>query len=207
MEKMVEKIAKTVEEAVEEALKELNATKENVDIEVLEEPTKGLLGIGAKPALVRVSLKAEQENKVEKVKEILNSITGCMGLTINSNIKEEEDAIKVNIDGESLGLIIGHKGENLDALQLLTSVIANKTGDYKRIELDVQNYREKRKETLIHLAEKKARDVIKYGRNITLEPMTPYERRIIHTALQEDTKVTTTSVGTEPFRKVVIKKA
>jgi len=207
MEKMVEKIAKTIEEAVNDALKELNTVRENVDIEILEEPTKGLLGIGAKPALVRVTLKEKQEAKKEKVEEIIKSITGCMGLDVNSNIKEEADVIKVDIDGKNLGLIIGHKGENLDALQLLTSVIVNKTGDYKRVELDVQNYREKRKETLIHLAEKKARDVIKYGKNITLEPMTPYERRIIHTALQDDAKVTTISVGTEPFRKVVIKKA
>lgn len=207
MEKMVEKIAKTVDEAVNEALEELKTDRENVDIEILEEPTKGLLGIGAKPALVRVTLKEKEEDKKIKVKEIIENITGCMGLTVDSNIKEDEDAIKVDITGENLGLIIGHKGENLDALQLLTSVIANKTGEYKRIELDVQNYREKRKETLIHLAEKKARDVIKYGRNITLEPMTPYERRIIHTALQDDSKVVTMSVGTEPFRKVVIKKA
>ena len=220
MEKMVEKIAKTVDEAVNDALKELNVSKENVDIEVLEEPTKGLLGIGAKPALVRVTVKGSSEEslpsnsvlnvnneeKKEKVTEVLNNIVNSMGLNIKTDIKEDIDAIKVNIDGENLGLIIGHKGENLDALQLLTSVIVNKEGDYKRIELDVQNYREKRKETLIHLAQKKAKDVIRYGKNITLEPMTPYERRIIHTALQEDEKVTTVSVGTEPFRKVVIKK-
>ena len=210
MGKMVEKAAKTVEEAVNEALKELDVNKDNVEIEVIEEPTKGLLGIGAKPALVRVTVKEAEvvfEDKKVKVKEILDSITNCMGLNISSDIKEDDDVIKVNIDGENLGLIIGHKGENLDALQLLTSVIVNKEGAYKRIELDVQNYREKRKETLIHLAEKKAKDVIKYGKNITLEPMTPYERRIIHTALQDDSKVTTISVGTEPFRKVVIKKA
>jgi len=221
MEKMVDKIAKTVDEAVEEALKELNASREDVDIEVLEEPTKGLLGIGAKPALVRVKIKenlsknennnvkmdfVSDEEKKEKVTEVLNNIVNTMGLNIKTDIKEEPEAIKVNIDGENLGLIIGHKGENLDALQLLTSVIVNKEGEYKRIELDVQNYREKRKETLIHLAQRKAKDVIRYGRNITLEPMTPYERRIIHTALQEDEKVTTVSVGTEPFRKVVIKK-
>jgi len=207
MEKTIDKIAKTVEEAVNEALKELNAERENVDVEILEEPTKGLLGIGAKPALVRVTVKEKPEDKKVKVREVIDSIVNCMGLNVNSDIKEDEDSIKVDIDGENLGLIIGHKGENLDALQLLTSVIVNKTGEYKRIELDVQNYREKRKETLIHLAEKKARDVIKYGKNITLEPMTPYERRIIHTALQDDAKVTTMSVGNEPFRKVVIKKA
>jgi len=204
MAKTIEKSAKTIEDAVNEALAELNQTKENVIIEVLEEPTKGLLGIGSKPALVKVTVK---EVKKEQVKDVLNNITKCLGLEIKSDIKDSEDAIKVNIDGENLGLIIGHKGETLDALQLLTSVIVNKTGDYKRIELDVQNYREKRQETLIRLAEKKANDVIKYGKNITLEAMTPYERRIIHTALQENDKVTTVSVGIEPYRKVVIKKA
>ena len=214
MERIVEKSAKTVEEAIEEALLELGVSKEETKIEVLEEPTKGLLGIGAKPALVRV-IAIEEQNKVtetvqekeEKIKEVINSITKCMDLNIDINIKEEEDSIKVNLEGENLGLIIGHKGENLDALQLITSVIVNKTGEYKRLELDVQNYRERRKETLINLAQRKAKDVIKYGKNVTLEPMTPYERRIIHTALQEDSKVTTISVGTEPFRKVVIKKA
>lgn len=211
MDRVVEKTAKTVEEAVNEALQELEATKEQVEIEVIEEPTKGLLGIGAKPAIVKVFLKSnddekECEDKTGKVKEVLESIVGCMGLKVESEIKNEKEAIKVNINGENLGLIIGHKGENLDALQLITNVIINKEGSYKRVELDVENYREKRKETLIHLAEKKARDVVKYGRNITLEPMSPYERRIIHTALQDDKKVTTISVGNEPFRKVVIKK-
>lgn len=219
MERIVEKIAKTVDEAVSEALIELNLTKEEVKVEILEEPTKGLLGIGAKPALVRVIAKEDSnvvsenekkescsEEKREKVEEVIKKLTSCMGLNISCEIEENDDAISVNIEGENLGLIIGHKGENLDALQLITSVIVNKTGAYKRVELDAQNYREKRKETLIHLAQKKARDVVKYGRNVTLEPMTPYERRIIHTALQDDKKVTTVSVGNEPFRKIVIKK-
>lgn len=209
MSNFVEKIGKTVDEAVKMALQELNTTEENVEIEVLEEPTKGLLGIGAKPALVRVSVKEEkvEENKVDKVNEVISSITSCLGLNIKSNVEDTTEALKVNLEGENLGLIIGYKGETLDALQLLTNVIINKNGEYKRVEIDAQNYREKRKETLTALAHKKARDVIKYGKNITLEPMTPYERRIIHTALQDDSKVTTVSIGSEPFRKVVIKKA
>lgn len=211
MSNFVEKIGKTVDEAVKMALQELNTTEENVEIEVLEEPTKGLLGIGAKPALVRVSVKEEkvavEENKADKVNEVISNITSCLGLNIKSNVEDTTDALKVNLEGENLGLIIGYKGETLDALQLLTNVIINKNGEYKRVEIDAQNYREKRKETLSALAHKKARDVIKYGKNITLEPMTPYERRIIHTALQDDSKVTTVSIGSEPFRKVVIKKA
>ena len=209
MSNFVEKIGKTVDEAVKMALQELNTTEENVEVEVLEEPTKGLLGIGARPALVRVSVKEEkiEENKADKVNEVISNITSCLGLNIKSNVEDTPEALKVNLEGENLGLIIGYKGETLDALQLLTNVIINKNGEYKRIEIDAQNYREKRKETLTALAHKKARDVVKYGRNITLEPMTPYERRIIHTALQDDSKVTTVSIGSEPFRKVVIKKA
>lgn len=216
MSNYVEKIGKTVDEAVKLALEELNVSQENVEIEILEEPTKGLLGIGAKPALVRVSVKENNvvetsvEDSIEKqelAKDIISNITSHLGLELTTKIEDTSEALKINLDGENLGLIIGYKGETLDALQLLTNVIINKNGEYKRVEIDAQNYREKRKETLTALAHKKARDVVKYGRNITLEPMSPYERRIIHTALQDDTKVTTTSVGTEPFRKVVIKKA
>ena len=203
MSNMIEKSAKTVEEAVNEALAELNVTKDNVDIEVLEEPTKGLLGIGAKPALVRVTVK---ENKNDIVNKFLTTMGNCLGVDVTTSFENKEESISVNLSGENMGIIIGHKGETLDALQLLANVIANKTGDYKRFELDAQNYREKRKETLTALAHKKARDVIKYGRNITLEPMNPYERMLIHTALQEDDKVTTISVGNEPYRKVMIKK-
>ena len=221
MSNVVEKIGKTVDEAVRMALEELNVSKDCVTIEVLEEPTKGLLGLGAKPALVRVSVNetnksiisdeniSNEENidKKELVKDVIADITTHLGLNITSNIEDSEEALRVNLDGENLGLVIGYKGETLDALQLLTNVIVNKNGEYKRVEIDAQNYREKRKETLTALAHKKARDVVKYGKNITLEPMSPYERRIIHTALQDDTKVTTISVGSEPFRKVVIKKA
>lgn len=221
MSNVVEKIGKTVDEAVRMALEELNVSKDCVTIEVLEEPTKGLLGLGAKPALVRVSVNetnkaiisdeniSNEENidKKELVKDVITDITTHLGLNITSNIEDSEEALRVNLDGENLGLVIGYKGETLDALQLLTNFIVNKNGEYKRVEIDAQNYREKRKETLTALAHKKARDVVKYGKNITLEPMSPYERRIIHTALQDDTKVTTISVGSEPFRKVVIKKA
>lgn len=203
MSNMIEKSAKTVEEAVNEALAELNVTKDNVDIEVLEEPTKGLLGIGARPAVVRVTVK---ENKNDIVNNFLVTMGNCLGVNVTTSFENKEDSVGVNLSGENMGIIIGHKGETLDALQLLTNVIANKTGDYKRFELDAQNYREKRRETLTALAQKKARDVIKYGRNITLEPMNPYERMLIHTALQNDEKVTTISIGNEPYRKVMIKK-
>ena len=119
MSNFVEKIGKTVDEAVKMALQELNTTEENVEIEVLEEPTKGLLGIGAKPALVRVSVKEEkvavEENKADKVNEVISNITSCLGLNIKSNVEDTADALKVNLEGENLGLIIGYKDEMLDA--------------------------------------------------------------------------------------------
>ena len=216
MSTVVEKMGKTVDEAVKLALEELNVTEDNVTIEVIEEPTKGILGLGAKPALVRVTInentekEAAVENEIDKKQlamDVISDITSHLGLNLTSQVEDKDETLSVNLNGENLGLVIGYKGETLDALQLLTNVIVNKNGEYKRVEIDAQNYRAKRKDTLTALAHKKARDVIKYGRNITLEPMSPYERRIIHTALQDDEKVTTTSIGTEPFRKVVIKKA
>jgi len=204
MSKFIEKTGKTIDEAIEAALLELNATKENTKIEVLEEPSKGLLGIGAKPALVRVTL---NDNRNEIIDEFLLKMARLMDLSIVNKIEEKEDKISVSIEGKDLGLLIGYRGETLEALQTLLGVIANKDKDnYLRIELDAENYREKRKETLTNLAKKKANDVIKYNKNVTLEPMSAYERRIIHVALQDNDKITTYSIGEEPYRKIVIKK-
>jgi spoIIIJ-associated protein len=205
MAKFVEKTGKTVEEAVELALKELNVSEENVNIEVLEEPAKGLLGIGAKPAVVKVTLK---DNKNEIINEFLTKIAGLMDITLTNTIEEKDGRISVNMEGNDMGLLIGYRGETLEALQTILGVVANKgSEDYVRIDLDAENYREKRKETLKNLASKKAYEAVKYNKNITLEPMNAYERRIIHMALQENDKVTTYSIGEEPYRKIVIKKA
>lgn len=203
--KVIEKTGKTIDEAIEAALLELNTTKENVKVEVIEEPSKGLLGIGAKPAIIKVTL---NDNRNDIINEFLLKIAGLMDLSITNRIAEKEDKISVNIEGNDLGLLIGYRGETLEALQTLLGVIANKDKDnYLRIELDAENYREKRKETLTSLAKKKANDVIKYNKNIVLEPMSAYERRIIHMALQDNDKITTYSIGEEPYRKIVIKKA
>ena len=205
MAKYVEKTGKTVEEAIELALNELNVSKENVEIEILEEPAKGLLGIGAKPAVVKVTLK---DNRNEIINEFLGKVAGCMNISLTNTIEEKDGRISVNMEGNDMGLLIGYRGETLEALQTLVGVVANKnTADYVRIDLDAENYREKRKETLKNLASKKAYEAIKYNKNITLEPMNAYERRIIHMALQENDKVTTYSIGEEPYRKIVIKKA
>ena len=205
MAKCLEKTGKTVEEAVELALKEFNVSEENVNIEVLEEPAKGLLGIGAKPALVRVTLK---ENRNDKINEFLNRVAGFMNISLKTEIKEQDGRISVNMEGNDMGLLIGYRGETLEALQTLVGVVANRDADeYVKIDLDAENYREKRKEVLKNLAIKKANDAIRYNKNITLEPMNAYERRIIHMALQNNNKITTYSIGEEPYRKIVIKKA
>lgn len=205
MAKSVEKTGKTVEEAIELALNELNTVKENVEVEVIEEPAKGLLGIGSKPAIVRVTVR---DNRNEIINEFLQKVAGFMDISLNNTIEEKEGRLSVNMEGNDMGLLIGYRGETLEALQTILSVVANKDADdYVKIDLDAENYREKRKETLKNLASKKAYEVVKYNKNITLEPMNAYERRIIHMALQENNKVTTYSIGEEPYRKIVIKKA
>lgn len=205
MAKSIEKTGKTVDEAVDLALSELNASKEDVDVEVLEEPAKGLLGIGAKPALVRVTLK---DKRNEIIDEFLQKVAGFMNISLKNTISENDGRISVNMEGNDMGLLIGYRGETLEALQTLLAVVANKGAeDYIKIDLDAENYREKRKETLKNLATKKAYEAVKYNKNITLEPMNAYERRIIHMALQDNDKVTTYSIGEEPYRKIVIKKA
>jgi spoIIIJ-associated protein len=205
MAKSIEKTGKTVEEAIELALAELNVAKENVNVEILEEPAKGLLGIGAKPAVVKVTVK---DNRNEIINEFLQKIAGFMNISLSSKIEEVDGRISVNMEGNDMGLLIGYRGETLEALQTILGVVANKGAEeYMKIDLDAENYREKRKETLKNLANKKAYEAVKYNKNITLEPMNAYERRVIHMALQDNDKVTTYSIGEEPYRKIVIKKA
>ena len=202
MENSILKTGKTVEAALEEALKELNLTENEVAVEVIEEATKGILGIGGKPATIKVTPinNVNIEEVKEKVNDFLGQMTSYIGLNTENEINEVDEKLKVNI-------LIGYRGETLEALQYLTNLVANKNKEnYVRVELDTENYRAKRKETLEGLARKKAADVIKYGKRITLEPMTSYERRIIHYALQDNDKVTTNSVGQEPYRKIIIEK-
>jgi len=210
VENSILKTGKTVESALEDALKELNLTENEVTVEVIEEATKGILGIGGKPATIKVTPinNVNLDEVKEKVNDFLGQMTSYIGLNTENEINEVDEKLKVNIVGkESMGILIGYRGETLEALQYLTNLVANKNKEnYVRVELDTENYRAKRKETLEGLARKKAADVIKYGKRITLEPMTSYERRIIHYALQDNDKVTTNSVGQEPYRKIIIEK-
>jgi len=200
----VEKIGKTVEEAVESALKELNTSIENVTVEVLEEGAKGVLGLfGSKEAKVRVSM-------VEDVKiqagTFVSNILEKMDIDATISVDENEDHLKIDIFGDDIGILIGRRGETLDAIQYLTGLAVNKDREeYIRVVVDIENYRKKREDTLTKLAFRMADKVEKYKKSIALEPMSPYERRVIHAALQGRFNIETSSIGDEPNRKVIIK--
>lgn len=201
--KVLEKSGKTIEEALELALAEMNLTEDEVEYEVLEEPKNGFLGIiGNKEALIRVNRKETTQDKLE---EFLNLLFEKLRLNPQTSFKEEDGNIFVNLEGEDLGILIGRRGETLDSVQFLANLFINKSKeDYKKIIIDVEDYRKKRENTLVNLAERLGQKVKRTGRKISLEPMSPHERRIIHMALQENNTVNTYSEGMEPFRKVVI---
>ncbi|MFZ5987480.1 MAG: RNA-binding cell elongation regulator Jag/EloR [Bacillota bacterium] len=199
----VEKSAKTVQEAIDLALLELNVDRDSVDIEVVDEGTKGIFGlIGTKQAKVKVTIK---ESSGEKAKKFLLDLFSKMKVEADVLVEESDDSVLLKIQGDDIGIVIGRRGETLDSLQYLTSLVINKSKeDYKRVVIDIENYRQKREETLVKLANRLADRVIKYKKNITLEPMNPYERRVIHSSLQNHKYVETYSVGEEPNRKVII---
>ena len=200
--KMAEFLGKTVEEAIESGLKTLGVTKEEVEIEILEEPTKGFLGIGAKPAKVSVSVK---KTDGQRAIDFLNGLLDLMNVNAKCNLTKEEEKVVIDVIADNSSSIIGYRGEVLDALQCLAGAVAN-TGrdDYRRVVVDCEGYREKREETLKSLAEKLAQKAVRTGRKVTLEPMNPYERRILHSALSSSEEVKTASEGKEPNRYVVI---
>ncbi len=202
MGKMLEMTGKTVQEAVNLALEELGADMEEVDVEIIDEGAKGLFGIGSKSARVKVTLKDTQD---EDGVQFLSSVFEKMNVDVDIEKLEDEESIQLKVTGRDSGIIIGRRGETLDALQYLTSLVVNrKNENYKRVTIDIENYRQKREETLVKLAERLAERVVKYRRNVSLEPMNPYERRIIHSTLQNNNYVETYSVGEDPNRKVVI---
>lgn len=202
--KTVEYTGKSVEEALENALAQLGVSKERVEYTITDEGSRGFLNlIGVKPAKIKVTLK---KNSIEEGKLFLDDILVKMGITSEIVINEKKDIVDINIVSEDVGAIIGYRGETLDAIQYLTSLVINKNRDesYKRVMLDAGDYRSKRAETLKKLALKMAYKVKKYGRPLKFEPMNPYERRIIHSALQSDKTISTYSEGKEPFRRVVV---
>jgi len=201
--KILEVSAKTVDEAVSIAVSKFGVDKERLDIEVLELPVKGLFGvIGSKDAKISVCVKP---NASDKAAEFLGKLLEQMGVSASVNISDYDNVIRVKIEGDQSGILIGHRGETLDAIQYLTGLFVNRDSNiHKRVIVDVQDYRIKREQTLISLAQRLAKNVYRTKKDITLEPMNPYERRIIHATLQDDQYVKTYSRGDEPYRRVVL---
>ena len=196
--------AKTVDEALTEALIKLETTSDQIEYEVIERESTGLLGLFSKPARIRV---CKKEDVQDIVRDFLNRLFENMNLNVEveMNFDEEEKIIYVELKGDEMGVLIGKRGQTLDSIQYLTSLVANKNRDeYIKIKMDTENYRERRKETIENLAKNIAIKVKKTRRPATLEPMNPYERRLIHAALQDDKYVETYSEGEEPFRKVIV---
>ena len=217
MKKEVIVTAKTLEQAIEMGAAQLNMKPEDVTPEVIEMPKKGFFGIGATGYKVKITGRMLNSDIAVA---FLEKIIGHMKINAMPKvIEEKEQELKIDIIGENLGTLIGYHGEILDSLQYLTYLVVNKdddeidggdTQDGKlgavKITLDIENYRKKREETLKSLAGKMADRVLKYSRPITLEPMNSYERRIIHSTIQDITGVTTHSIGQENDRRIVISK-
>lgn len=200
----IEKTGKTVDEAVQAALSELGLELGDVEIEIVEEETKGLLGLGRKEAKVRVYFSTEDDPK-ETIKFFLEDVLSQMNLAPDVFVSEEDGFYKAEINCSDSGLIIGRKGEVLQALQFITSQVVSRAYDtHIRVIIDTENYRERHKAYLEELARKTADKVVKAKRDFMLDPMSSYDRRIIHTCLQNRENISTYSIGDEPYRKIVI---
>ena len=226
---------KTVEDALTQATVELGVTSDKLDYEVVEKGSSGILGIGAKDAVIKVSLKGDSSNEINEeekeesssetsnneksealadpseaidiISDFLKDVFSPMNLEveITCEFDEADNTINVDLKGPEMGIIIGKRGQTLDSLQYLTNLALNrKVNTYTRVKLDTEDYRRRRKETLENLAKNCAYKAKRTKRSVSLEAMNPYERRIIHYALQDDDYVTTHSEGEEPYRHVVI---
>ena len=196
--------AKTVNDCITNACQKFVVTSDKLEYEVVTEGSTGFLGFNAKPAIIKARVKFSVD---ETVKEFLNKVFAAMNLTVVIDIKYDEENATMDIDlsGDEMGVLIGKRGATLDSLQYLVSLVANKESEnYIRVKVDTENYRQRRKDTLENLAKNISYKVKRTKRSVSLEPMNPYERRIIHSALQNDRFVTTHSEGDEPFRRVVV---
>lgn len=229
--KTLEKSGRTEDDAILAALKELGLDRDDVSVEIVARAKSGFLGIGASPAVVRVSYEAPDETPAPAETTASEAVSSApasapidenadyaairaflTGLLDRMNVKadiaispRDNGGINVELSGSNMGAIIGRRGETLDAIQHLTNYVVNRGSDtHLHISVDAENYRAKREESLTHLAEKMAEKAIKYKRSMALEPMNSYERHVIHTALQNYEGVTTSSTGVEPNRRVVV---
>lgn len=195
---------KNVEDALTNACIELGITNDKIEYEVVDKGSNGILGLGSRPAVI----KARKNQSIEDIAtEFLEKVFSAMELTvkINMEVNEEDGVINIDLIGDDMGILIGKRGQTLDSLQYLVSLVVNKESEkYLRVKLDTENYRERRKATLENLAKNISFKVKRIKKPVSLEPMNPYERRIIHSALQNDKFVTTKSEGEEPYRHVVV---
>ena len=200
--------AKTLDDAITEASIQLGVASDQMEYDVIEKGSAGFLGIGSRQAVIRARIKKTVTEATQKICEkFLQEVLQAMGMgevTIVSSI-DEEGALAIEMSGDNMGILIGKRGQTLDSLQYLTNRVANKSQDgYVRVKLDTEDYRKRRKQTLENLAKNIAYKVKRSRKPISLEPMNPYERRIIHSALQADDRVSTHSEGEEPYRRVVV---
>ena len=200
----IEVSAKTIDDAITEACQKLTVTSDKLEYTVVDEGSSGFLGIGAKPVVI----KAKVKNSVpDNAKNFLKEVFDAMDLVVSVDAKydEENRNLDVELNGDEMGVLIGKRGQTLDSLQYLVSLVVNKDSEeYIRVKVDTEDYRRRRKETLENLAKNIAYKVKRTKKSVSLEPMNPYERRVIHSALQNDKYVTTHSEGEEPFRRVVV---
>ena len=200
----VEFTAKTVDDAITAACQKFLVTSDKLEYEVIEEGSTGFLGFNSKPAKIKAKVKESIE---DKAKNFLEDVFAAMKMTVVIDVKydELEGFLDVDLRGDDMGVLIGKRGQTLDSIQYLTSLVVNKgNAGYVRVKVDTENYRARRKETLENLAKNIAFKVKRTKKPVFLEPMNPYERRVIHSALQNDPLVSTHSEGEEPYRKVVV---
>lgn len=204
MAKKIKIKSKSQEEAVKKALLDLNVSEEDIEVVELEAPSKGFLGfIGSKEGLYEITV---IERETDVAKSFIETLLKNAKVNADVEVKQEDNLIKVNIKGDEAACLIGRRGDTLDSIQFLTGLALNKINkdSHTRVLVDIENYREKREESLIRYANKMAREVAKTKKTKKLDYMNPYERRIIHSALQNDRYVITYSEGTDPYRRLVI---
>ena len=228
----VEFTGKTVDDAITEACQKFTITSDRLEYEVVEKGTGGIFGFAAKPAVIKARVfdpnapkeeapkASEEKNTKEEAKasvdtasdvpaadpkEFLDKVFDAMNMKVNIAVETVENEMNIELSGDDMGVLIGKRGQTLDSLQYLTSIVVNKgRKEYIRVKVDTENYRSRRKETLENLAKNLAYKAKRTKNPVSLEPMNPYERRIIHSALQNDKYVTTHSEGEDPYRKVII---
>ena len=200
----IEVSAKTVDDAITESLVKLGTTSDKIEYEVIEKGSSGFLGIGSRPAIIKVRKKSEIEDYVY---DFLHSVFQAMEMDVEILINKSEDGkiVDVELQGEEMGVLIGKRGQTLDSLQYLTNLAVGKqVEEYVKVKIDTEDYRKRRRDTLENLAKNIAYKVKRTKRPVSLEPMNPFERRVIHSALQNDRYVSTHSEGEEPYRHVVV---